>query len=92
MTAIIIRPMQGGDLPSIIDLQWALNLFEDAVSHDRVTDAEGAQLCVEESLAEIAAHGGAIIVAETDGDVIGYLALSFATAGAFVHPNKRRHG
>jgi GNAT superfamily N-acetyltransferase len=92
MTGPLVRPMRDGDLAAIIDLQWALNLFEDAISHDRVTDREGARLCVEENLAEVKTHGGAVIVAETGGDVIGYLTLAFAKAGAFVHPDKRRHG
>jgi GNAT superfamily N-acetyltransferase len=92
MTSILIRPMRDGDMDAIIDLQWALNLFEEAISHDRVTDREGARLCVEENIAEAKRQGGALVVAENDGDVIGYLALAFAEAGAFVHPDKRRHG
>jgi GNAT superfamily N-acetyltransferase len=84
--------MRDGDLEAIIDLQWALNLFEDEISHDRVTDREGARLCFMENLAEVAHHGGGVFVAESDGAVIGYLTLAFAEGEAFVHPDKRRCG
>jgi GNAT superfamily N-acetyltransferase len=92
MSAVVIRPMRDADLPSIIDLQWALNLFEDAISHDRVTDRDGARLCVEENLAEVAEKGGAVVVAESEGAVIGYLTVTFMAGELFVHPGKRRYG
>jgi ribosomal protein S18 acetylase RimI-like enzyme len=92
MGDVIIRPMLPKDRDAVIDLQWALNLFEDDISHDRVTDRESSKLCVEDNLAHTKADGGATLVAEAQGRVIGYLSLAFKAGEAFVHPDKRRHG
>jgi GNAT superfamily N-acetyltransferase len=84
--------MRDSDREAIIDLQWALNLFEDAISHDRVTDRDGARICIEENLANTERDGGATLVAESDASIIGYISLVFKTAELFVHPDKRRYG
>jgi ribosomal protein S18 acetylase RimI-like enzyme len=92
MPSVNIRPMCHADLEAIIDLQWQLNLFEDAVSHDRVTDRESARDCVAHNLANIQREGGATLVAETTGKIVGYLSLAFKQGEPFVHPHKRNHG
>ena len=35
---LLIRKMRDGDLDAVIDLQWALNLFENDISADRVVE------------------------------------------------------
>ncbi|MGL4636380.1 MAG: GNAT family N-acetyltransferase [Beijerinckiaceae bacterium] len=90
--AVTIRSVIASDIEAIIDLQWELNLFEDAVSHDRVTDRESSRLCVEDNLANTARDGGATLVAEADGVIVGYLSLVFKAGEPFVHPTKRSHG
>jgi ribosomal protein S18 acetylase RimI-like enzyme len=90
--AISIRTMQDSDREAIIDLQWELNLFENAISHDRVMDRESARLCVEDNLANTKRDGGATLVAVQDTQVIGYLSLVFKVGESFVHPAKRSHG
>jgi ribosomal protein S18 acetylase RimI-like enzyme len=92
MTDTIIRPMLAEDLEAIVDLQWALNVFEDAISHDRVTDRASAVVCVEDNLANTLRDGGATLVAENNGQVIGYLSLAFKTGEPFIHLSKRRYG
>ncbi|MFM9973023.1 MAG: GNAT family N-acetyltransferase [Beijerinckiaceae bacterium] len=80
------------DLDAVIDLQWALNQFEDNITHDRVTDRESSRLCVEDNLANTMAAGGATLVAEAESSVIGYLSLVFKAGEPFVRPDKRSHG
>jgi ribosomal protein S18 acetylase RimI-like enzyme len=87
-----IRHMKPADLEDIVDLQWQLNLFEDAVSRDRVTDRVSARACVADNLANTLRDGGATLVAETGGKTVGYLSLTFKTGEPFVHPDKRSHG
>ena len=84
--------MRDDDREAGIDLQWALNLFVDAVSKDRVTDRASAALCVDDNLAHTAHDGGATLVAEKAGHVVGYLSLAFKAGESFVHPAKRSHG
>ncbi len=84
--------MLDSDFETIIDLQWELNLFEDAVSHDRVTDRQSALLCVEDNLINTKRDGGATLIAEKNGKIIGYLSLVFKAGEPFVHPDKRSHG
>jgi ribosomal protein S18 acetylase RimI-like enzyme len=84
--------MQAADLDAVIDLQWQLNLFEDALSHDRVTDRESARICVLDNLANTERDGGATLVAVKNSSVIGYLSLVFNTGQPFVHSSKRSHG
>jgi GNAT superfamily N-acetyltransferase len=89
---VAIRHMRDSDREDIIDLQWALNLFEDAVSNDRVTDRASAAACVDSNLSQTCTLGGATLLAESDGRTIGYLSLCFAISGNFVRPERRRHG
>jgi GNAT superfamily N-acetyltransferase len=89
---VTIRPLQDADHEKVIDLQWALNLFEDQVSHDRVKTREEAAACHAANMANIAERGGSTIVAETNGRVVGYLSLVFNEGEAFVDPAKRSHG
>lgn len=90
--SLLIRKMRDGDLDAVVDLQWALNLFENGISGDRVTERAEAASCVAYNLAQISQHGGATLVAEIDGGVVGCLSLLFAEGQVFVHPARRRHG
>lgn len=87
-----IRRMHDGDLDAIIDLQWALNLFENDISGDRVLDRADAEACVAFNLAQIQQYGGAVLMAEIDAKVVGSLSLVFAEGHPFVHVDRRRHG
>ncbi len=84
--------MHDADLDAVIDLQWALNLFENEISGDRVIARAGAQACVASNLEQIRLHGGATFVAEIDAKIVGYLSLAFAEGPVFVRPELRRHG
>ena len=92
MVAVVVRPMQSGDRDAIIDLQWALNLFENAISCDRVTDRISAIACVDSNLEQTRTLGGATLVAEVNGKIVGCLSLCFAVSSNFVRPELRRHG
>lgn len=90
---VIIRPMAERDRPIVLDLIVQLNRFEDAISGDRATRRADALACLNATSARIAAaDGGAVLVAEFAGRVIGYAALVFEEAGAFVRADLRRNG
>ena len=89
---LLIRKMRDGDLDAVIDLQWALNLFENDISADRVVERAEAETCVAFNLEQIRLHGGATLIAESDARVVGCLSLAFAEGHVFVRRDRRRHG
>jgi GNAT superfamily N-acetyltransferase len=92
MMSLLIRKMRDGDLDTVIDLQWALNLFENGLSGDRVVGRADAEACVTFNLEQIRLHGGAILIAEIDARIVGCLSLAFAEGHVFVRQELRRHG
>jgi ribosomal protein S18 acetylase RimI-like enzyme len=89
---LLIRKMQDSELDVVIDLQWALNLFENDISGDRVIERAEAETCVAFNLEQIRLHGGATLVAEIDAKIVGCLSLAFAEGHVFVRQDRRRHG
>jgi len=87
-----IRAATAHDRGGIIALIHALNLFEANLSPDRRTDLAAAEECYAAISARIDRDGGALIVADEGGILLGILALTFATDEPFVIPDLRRYG
>ncbi|CAN1534828.1 RimI Acetyltransferases [Rhabdaerophilaceae bacterium] len=88
-----IRPMIPADREAVIDLIWALNLFENALTDDRVTERQDAEECLKEDEDAVQKHpGGALLVADIDGSPIGFLALSMNKGSPFTRADMRGHG
>jgi GNAT superfamily N-acetyltransferase len=87
----VIRRACPADREALIEQFRALNVHEDAITHDRVTDRAGA----EESLAAAEEHitktNGAALVAEVGGRVVGHLFLTFKEAPPFVRKELRAY-
>jgi len=90
MSAPTIRLATDDDRDGVIALIHALNLHEATLSADRRTDEAAAQECHAAITERIASYGGALLVADRDGKLVGVLALAFATDEPFVVPELRR--
>lgn len=89
---MIIRPANAGDRPALLAQFQALNVFEDAIAHDRRIDDAGAALSLDTSWQAVRRDGGHALVAETQGVVVGHLFLLFRDDEVFVRPERSRHG
>ncbi|MDP2125628.1 MAG: GNAT family N-acetyltransferase [Parvibaculum sp.] len=86
-----IREARPEDRQALIRLMGVLNEFETTIEDNRA-DASAAESHLDWVSGEIAAQGGVTLVAESGGDVVGF--LSFAVEedpGTFVRPEHRRH-
>lgn len=86
---IAIRPMELCDGEAVAALLLALNRVENALTGDRHVTERAGHDCLAENEPYIAALGGAILVAETGGRVVGTLLMAFEEADAFVRPDLR---
>ncbi len=80
----IIRDMEDADREAVIDLIWQLNLFEDKISGDRAPGRKAAAAGLGANRRRMADHGGAEMVAEIDGKVVGYLLCVIEKADAYI--------
>jgi ribosomal protein S18 acetylase RimI-like enzyme len=87
-----IRDMIAEDRAAVADLLLELNRVEDAIAGDRYVADEAGWACLVDNEAWIAEHGGTILVAIDDNDVVGALVLCFDVAETFIRPDVRRHG
>lgn len=88
-----IRPMDAADRDAVIDLLWALNRFEDALTHDRAIERSDAEAClIADEAAATEQPGGALLVADRGGQVVGFLALAMQSGVPFVRADLRQHG
>jgi len=88
MPALVIRPATEADRPALDAQAQGLNLFEEPFSHDRRLDLQGGVDSVA-TLLERTADGGALLVAEIDGAVVGHMALWFDRMPPFVREELR---
>ena len=91
MTTHLIREMDDADRETVIDLIWELNLYENAITHDRATGRKAATAGLAGNRRRMAEHGGTELVAEVDGNVVGYLLCVIESAQAYVHERFSRH-
>lgn len=88
---IKIRDYRQTDRDSAIGLFLELNRHEAAITGDRRTDLDAAVFCVDD-MANDAANGGAIRVAEWDGAVAGLLVFAVQEVEPYVEQSLRRVG
>lgn len=88
MSVLVIRPATEADRAALDEQAQALNVFEEPFSHDRRLDLAGGAESVA-TLLERTANGGALLVAETDGAVVGHMALWFDRMPPFVREDLR---
>lgn len=81
---VTLRPARDSDRPTLVDHHFALNVHEHAVCPNRRTDRDGGEASLVETEERLARTGGVTVVAETDGRIVGHLALSFEMAPAYV--------
>lgn len=95
---ILIRAMRDADRDAVIELVWQLNRFEAELDRtkqpfdDRDASYEAAVASYERDRERAAEHEGALIVAEQDGEVVGFLCWLVETAEPFVRAELRRYG
>lgn len=91
MTDAAVRPARPEDRPALVRLMGVLNDFEIGIEVNRA-DASAAAEHFGWVESQIAAQGGVMLVAETQGRVAGFICYTFEEdPGAFVRPEYRRH-
>jgi ribosomal protein S18 acetylase RimI-like enzyme len=98
ITHLLIRDMRDTDREAVIALLWELNRFEAELDKaeqpfdDRDTSYEAAVACCDRDCERAAAHEGSLIVAEQDGEVVGFLCWLVEAGEPFVRADMRRYG
>lgn len=88
---ITIRTMREDDREAVLQLLLELTAHEAALSDDRSTGLDTAVACLADDAEKASETGGAQIVADIEGRVVGYLALQLGRAGPYVHDHLRDH-
>jgi GNAT superfamily N-acetyltransferase len=89
MPSLVIRPCEPRDREALIDQFWGLNRFEDPLIGNRRTDRTGAAECLDAALRRVEGTGGAALLAELDGRVLGHLFLTVEEDAVYVRPELR---
>ena len=87
----VIRHARPADRAALIEQFLGLNVHEDAITHDRVTDRAGAEESLAAAEERVAKSNGAALVAEVAGRVVGHLFLTFEEAPPFVREELRTY-
>ena len=88
---IIIRPARASDHAALVEQYLGLNLHEDPITHDRVTDRAGAEESLAAAEAWVRKTNGVVLVAEVNGRVVGHLFLTFEESPPFVRRELRAY-
>jgi GNAT superfamily N-acetyltransferase len=86
---MIIREAKPSDRTALDEQEQLLNLFENPFSGDRELTRVGAVAAMDRLQQRAGENGGAVLVAEIDGAVIGHLVLTFERMGPFVREELR---
>ncbi len=86
---VVIRPARDEDRAAILEQTQLLNRHEEPITGNRRLDRAGAEASLADAEARVAESGGAKLVAEDAGRVVGHLFLTFATAPVYVREEHR---
>ncbi len=89
---LVIRPYAPADREAVIEQVLGLNRHEEPLARNRRTDLAGAVASFDEAMSAVSETGGAALVAELGGRVVGHLFLVVAGEAAFVREELRAHG
>lgn len=87
--SLTIRPAIADDHEALLSQLWALNRYEQDIAGDRRTDFSGALDSLAEALDAASQRGGAVLLAELDGEVAGHLFMFFQMDDAYVQAELR---
>ena len=86
-----IREYGEADRASLIEQFCALNRHEDLLSGDRRTDQQGAIDSLDAALSRVGDCRGSALVAERDGQLLGFLFVVVEKDAIFVREELREH-
>ena len=86
-----IREYGEADRASLIEQFCALNRHEDLLSRDRRTDQQGAIDSLDAALSRVGDCRGSALVAERDGQLLGFLFVVVEKDAIFVREELREH-
>jgi GNAT superfamily N-acetyltransferase len=93
MTAeLLVRPTRPDDKAALLEQFLGLNRHEAAIAGDRRTDRAGAAESLRAATSDIARFGGAALVAELGGQVVGHLFLVLRQDPVHVREDLRYYG
>jgi ribosomal protein S18 acetylase RimI-like enzyme len=87
-----LRTATAADRDALVDLIRALNIYEAAITGDRLVTRAAAEGYYIGLVERVAKQEGRLIVAEADRRVIGMLGLIVQEDQVFVREDVRRHG
>jgi GNAT superfamily N-acetyltransferase len=89
---LTIRPAQPADQEALIEMFQGLNVYEEAFVGNRRLDRAGGEDSLVYAEKKVAASGGARLVAEVEGRVVGHLFLTWERHGACVRDEVKDYG
>lgn len=86
---VSIRAARPSDRERLVEQFLALNLYEEPFAGNRRLDRAGAEDGLAKAEVRVRETGGAALVAEVAGDVVGHLFLTFESLGPYVREDLR---
>ncbi len=90
MASFTIRLVREADREALLGHVLALNRFEDPLTGDRASDEADAAPTLDQALGCVAETGGAALVAQAEGRVIGHLFMTIEEAPPYIRAAFRR--
>ena len=88
---MLIREYRSGDRAALVEQFQALNRHEDAITGDRRTDRAGGIDAFDAALHRVTDSGGRALVAESDGELVGFLFAVIEEDAVFVREELRTY-
>ena len=92
MPSIALRTAVPADRSAVVELIHQLNVFEADLVGDRRRDYGAAEEYYDELMQRLSRRNGRIVLAETEGVVVGVMGFSLDQDAAYVSDGLRNHG